>query len=192
METTNARKAYKAAWYQKNKERLAALARENPSEKAKAYRAKWYQENKERISLQAAARYQETREQRLAKAKASYAANREMRIAVERARYAALSPEKKQRGVEAAKLRDKLNPEQAKARTSLRRKRHQQATPSWLTKAFYLEAMRLTELTGVAHHVDHIVPLSNSAVCGLHVPWNLQVLTAAENIQKANRILSHA
>jgi 5-methylcytosine-specific restriction endonuclease McrA len=158
------------------------------SEAKRAYKAAWYLENKARIAARMAARYQETREQRLAKAK------------IEKARYAALPPEKKQLKVKAASLRDKLNPEQAKARTSLRRKRHQQATPSWLTKehkraikALYLKAMHLTESTGVEHHVDHIVPLSNPTVCGLHVPWNLQVLTAAENIQKANRILfNHA
>lgn len=168
------------------------------SEAKRAYKAAWYLENKARVAARMAARYQETREQRLAKAKAEYAADRETKAAIEKARYATLSPEKKRLKVTAANQRDKLNPEQAKARTSLRRKRHQQATPSWLTKehkraikALYLKAMHLTELTGVEYHVDHIVPLSNPTVCGLHVPWNLQVLTAAENIQKANRILSN-
>lgn len=195
METLDERKAYKAAWYQKNKARLAAKEKANPSAKSKAYRAAWYQENKERIAARAADRYQETRDEILAKAKADYAAERETKIAIEKARYAALPPEKKQLKIAAASLRDKANPTQARARCSLRRKRNQQATPRWLTKehkraikAFYLEAMRLTEATGVEYHVDHIVPLSNPTVCGLHVPWNLQVLTAAENIQKANRI----
>lgn len=156
----------------------------------KAYKAAWYQKNKDRLAARMAARYQEKRDEVLAKAKAEYAAERETKIAIEKARYAALPPEKKQRKVEAAYLRDKLNPEQAKARTSLRRKRNQQATPRWLTKEHKraIKAMRLTEATGVEYHVDHIVPLSNPTVCGLHVPWNLQVLTAAENIQKANRI----
>lgn len=68
------------------------------------------------------------------------------------------------------------------------------ATPPWLTDAqkaqiaaFYEEAARLERETGIPHHVDHIVPLIHPDVCGLGVPWNLQVLTKAENLRKGNK-----
>ena len=70
------------------------------------------------------------------------------------------------------------------------------ATPAWLVAAdydriaaLYTEAARLTRETGVVHHVDHIIPLQGKTVSGLHVPENLQILTAEKNYSKHNKLL---
>jgi 5-methylcytosine-specific restriction endonuclease McrA len=72
------------------------------------------------------------------------------------------------------------------------------ATPPWLTKdhlsqikSFYKKARSLSEEVGELYQVDHIVPLQGKDVCGLHVPWNLQILTKAENIRKFNKLISY-
>jgi len=70
------------------------------------------------------------------------------------------------------------------------------ATPNWLSKEdwitikrFYKVSAFLTDKTGIKYVVDHIHPLQGKDICGLHVPWNLQILTDAENTAKGINIL---
>jgi hypothetical protein len=75
-----------------------------------------------------------------------------------------------------------------------RKKLIARATPPWADlnaiKAVYAAAERLTQETGVLHHVDHIVPLQADGVCGLHVHWNLTPLPWVDNVRKKNRFAS--
>lgn len=88
------------------------------------------------------------------------------------------------------------NPEYRKAQTSLRKRRHREATPPWLNveqkkqiRELYIQAQKLTKITGERYVVDHIVPLISDEVCGLHVPWNLRVITQEENLKKSNKLV---
>lgn len=74
-----------------------------------------------------------------------------------------------------------------------RQARQMQAMPPWVDPSdlipFYEEARRLTVETGIKHEVDHIAPLQGKNSCGLHVPWNLRVVTKTENVRKNNKLL---
>lgn len=65
------------------------------------------------------------------------------------------------------------------------------STPPWANRraiaALKREARRRSKRDGVKWHVDHIVPLTHSRVCGLTVHWNMRVITGAENAARSNR-----
>ena len=124
-----------------------------------------------------------------AAAKRYYEKNREAVIA----RAAARPVEEKRRLQAEYKER---NVDVVRADTSVRKRRHRDATPSWLTpmermqmRELYVQARKLTALTGERYVVDHIVPLRGEEVCGLHVPWNLRVITQDENLRKSNKLV---
>lgn len=87
------------------------------------------------------------------------------------------------------------NKTQVRADTKARRWKHRSATPVWLSRRqkseirqMYQIAITMTQTTGEQYVVDHIYPLRSDVVCGLHVPWNLRVVTQSENLRKSNSL----
>ena len=117
-----------------------------------------------------------------------YQANKEM--VIERA--ATRPAEQLRRYRNAWKQNNKL---QVLADNKVRRRKHRLATPPWITRKqkseirqLYEIAITMTKTTGEQYVVDHIVPLRSHEVCGLHVPWNLRVITQEENLKKSNKL----
>lgn len=86
----------------------------------------------------------------------------------------------------------KRNVAATRARKAKYRANKKHAVPEDLSEAdrqmiedLHAESVRLSKETGVAHHVDHIIPLSKG---GLHHPRNMRVCTALENVQKGNKM----
>jgi hypothetical protein len=80
------------------------------------------------------------------------------------------------------------------ANRARRRALQDSATPIWLTAINKAQIQEMYDIakarkmqTSVDYHVDHIIPINGENVSGLHVPWNLQVITAKENLQKGNK-----
>jgi hypothetical protein len=119
-----------------------------------------------------------------------YGRNKETVIARAQGRPDAAKNQYKQKYKEA-------NPELYRELVSLRRRRFRQATPKWLSAEQKMEirlkyrlAIELSRATGIRHAVDHEIPLQGEDVCGLHVPWNLRVITQEENLKKSNKLVA--
>jgi hypothetical protein len=134
---------------------------------------RYYAENKERFSEYYAERMDDEsfRERKAAAARQWYRENKDRRKDYGKAHY-------------------KNNKPVYMAHSAKRRASKKQQTPSWANeqtiRAFYKEAARLEQETGIKHHVDHIIPLQGELVSGLHVENNLQVIPANENLSKSN------
>jgi hypothetical protein len=133
-------------------------------------------------------RYQRRKESKLAQGRVHYAETAEQQRQIKRDRY---NNGYRDKQLAINRLHYRNNKADYLARNNKRRIAKIKRTPAWadnaLINAFYDEARRLTDSTGIQHHVDHIIPLQGELVSGLHVETNLQVLTAHENMSKGNR-----
>lgn len=91
------------------------------------------------------------------------------------------------------------NPHKVAKASSQRAYHIQKATPHWLSeedllimKGIYMHAKDCNLVSEVPYEVDHIVPIKNPVVCGLNVPWNLQILPKDLNRSKGNKFDAEA
>ncbi len=175
------RNAYLAKWRAKNRD------------KTRAANLRWYKKNRADILAKASAKSTERSEYH----REYRARNRETQRVCHRAYYHSnrdkLQNQAAARG-EPAAMRERVkkwradNPGKHCEQSARREAAKINATPSWLTKV-QIKEMRALYAEALLHglHVDHIVPLRGRTVRGLHVPWNLQLLTPDENNRKSNR-----
>ncbi len=151
--------AYKREYHKKNKAKKAKIDSE------------YYTKNKSRIKNRMLNNYYKDPE-----AKIVYRKNNAEKIRVKRLAH------------------NRANKGLCNSYSAKRRAARSNATPNWLTKdhisdilQMYEDAKDIEWLSEESFEVDHIVPLRGKNVCGLHVPWNLQILTRFENRSKGNR-----
>jgi hypothetical protein len=171
---------------------------------SKASLADWYSRNKDKAQENNKKNYLENKQAACDRSRAWKKANRERINELNRENY---DPEKRReyfadyrkanKDKRDAYNKEWLNehPGLANAYAAKRRDAVRKAAPSCASlqdleeiKGIYALAKQMTELTGQPHHVDHIIPIKGKSVCGLHVPWNLQVITATENLKKSNKV----
>lgn len=90
----------------------------------------------------------------------------------------------------------KNNKSKANAINAIRRAKRALALPIWFgeyDEFVASEAMIVAEIrsleTGIIWHVDHIIPIQSRTACGLHCADNLQVIPAAINAAKRNKMI---
>ena len=69
-------------------------------------------------------------------------------------------------------------------KNALRKATLLKATPAW---ADLVKIKEIYKKCPAGYHVDHIIPLQNDLVCGLHIETNLRVIHARDNLVKSNK-----
>ena len=166
---------------QKKESRLRCRDK-NPVEtrrKNRGFLKRWKENNPDKVSAARKRRWANSEQGKQAKENKKYFASEEYR--------------KTRKEIVRKQIKDWRNefPEKVRESGAKRRAAQINACPPWVDRVaiqrVFEAAKALTDLSGTLYHVDHIWPLNHKEFSGLHVPWNLQVLTAKENMSKGNK-----
>ena len=166
------------AYYQENKEKRAAYSRA------------WRERNPEKALASSRASHAKNRDY----PKKRYAANRE-KLKLESLEWARLNPEKANERSRKWRLANPVkalssttkwrtnNPEIYRKIVRIQQAARRACMPKWADRA---AIKSIYDNCPPGYQVDHIIPIKGKSVCGLHVEYNLQYLTASQNFKKSN------
>lgn len=182
---------YRAAHKEKERLRHAKYHAEN-KEKINARISQWQKENRDKCNKKSRRFYELNREKELKRMKRWAEANPEWRAEYAK-KFRAENKEYFQKYEYQYFIENKAK---IYAKMARRRALKKHATVAWANHEkileIYRQCVRLSEETGIEHHVDHIIPLTSKFICGLHVETNLQILTASENSSKLNKFIPYS
>lgn len=148
-----------------------------------------YQKNAGVYRQASISRYHQNREWYLAYAKTYYSLNKE--------KITAYMLDWNSKNKQWRRDWEKKNRSKRAAKERARSQRVRRNSPIWMKtnetfkaeiKAIYQACIELNKKDGPrSWHVDHIFPLKGPNSCGLHVPWNLRIVRAEENLKKGNK-----
>jgi len=191
------RRIQKVEYYQKNKDAINAKKKEQKANltveqiaERKSYMDA-YNANRRQAQIEFSKQYYIKNKKQISQTKKEYRdANKEIIATTKKLNY----EKYKEKHLAQKKEYRALNKGKINALNAARKKVIKQQTPNWVDtveKWFILETYELaalrTKMFGFSWNVDHIIPLQGKIVSGLHVPSNLQVIPAIENIRKKNK-----
>ena len=173
-ENQEKRKKIMADWRERNRDHISDYNKKEYSEKADERRdaaRRYYHENKERYLQRHA---ENNKRPEFKKAKKKYNSDY-----VEKNREELKAKRRARRNYNAMKAAERRALKMAASITLSDEHQKEMCDIYWL-------AADLRRITGEQYDVDHIVPISGKNICGLHVPWNLQILPSDINKSKSN------